>query len=154
MNPKRKRIRKALDRHMAEFRPLAARPNPAAGWIRATRDALGMSGVDLAKRLGVTQPNVVQLESSENAGTIQLDTLRRAAAAMDCTVVYGLVPNGSLDAIVRRRAQSVAERDLAATDHSMRLEAQSPPDALREDVLAEITEQVIDTRRLWAEPDR
>jgi predicted DNA-binding mobile mystery protein A len=146
--------RKALDRQMAAFRPLAARTAPASGWIRATRDALGMSGADLANRLDVTQPNIVKLEKSEAAGTIQLDTLRRAAAAMDCALVYGLVPNGSLDAIVRRRARSVAERALAASDHSMRLEGQTPPDELHEDLLAGIAEQLIDTRRLWAEPDR
>ena len=111
-----------------------------------------MSGADLARRLGIRQSSVVALERSETAETIRLDTLRRAAAAMDCTLVYALVPNGSLDDIVRRRARAVAEREIAATDQSMRLEAQTPPDELRDDVIEELAERLIDRRGLWAEP--
>jgi predicted DNA-binding mobile mystery protein A len=113
-----------------------------------------MSGADLAQRMGVAQPNIAQLEKSETNGTIQLDTLRRAAAAMDCTLVYALVPNGSLDEIVRRRARAVAEWELAATDQSMRLEAQAPPTELREDLVEDLAERLIDTRRLWSQPDQ
>lgn len=111
-----------------------------------------MSGADLARRLGVAQSAITQLEKSEAAGTIRLDTLRRVAAAMDCRLEYVLVPDGSLDEIVRRRAQAVAERELAATDQSMRLEAQTPPSDLREDLVAERAEELIDTRGLWSHP--
>jgi predicted DNA-binding mobile mystery protein A len=113
-----------------------------------------MSGADLARRLDVRQPNIAQFERSETEGTIRLDTLRRVAAAMDCTFVYALVPNGSLDDIVHRRARSVAQRELSATDQSMRLEAQTPPDELREDLVEELAEQLIDSRRLWNDPER
>jgi predicted DNA-binding mobile mystery protein A len=149
MDKRNQRSRRALDRQMAAYRPLATRSRPVLGWIRATRDALGMSGADLALRMGVAQPNIAQLEKSETNRTIQLDTLRRAATAMDCTLVYALVPNGSLDEIVRRRARAVAERELAATDQSMRLEAQVPPTELREDLVEDLAERLIDTRRLW-----
>jgi predicted DNA-binding mobile mystery protein A len=152
MDNGRQRSRRALDRQLQPFVDLAPRPTPVLGWIRAIRDALGMSGADLARRLGVSQPTITQLEKSETAGTIQLDTLRRVAAAMDCRLVYALVPNESLDGIVRRRARSVAERELAATDQSMRLEAQTPPAELRDDLVAERAEELIDTRRLWADP--
>ncbi len=153
MNIQKKQSRRSLDRQMGAYQALAARPRPVLGWVRATRDALGMSGADLARRMRIAQPNVAQLEKSETAGTIQLDTLRRAAAAMDCTLVYALVPNGSLDKIVRRRAREVAERDLGATDQSMRLEAQTPPTELREGLVEDLAERLIDTRRLWREPE-
>lgn len=151
MDPKRLRSRRSLDRQLQPYTDLAARPIPVLGWVRAIRDALGMSGADLARRLNVAQPTITQLEKSETAGTIQLDTLRRAAAAMDCRVVYAVVPNGSLDGVVRRRARFVAEQELAATDQSMRLEAQTPPAELREDVIAERAEELIDTRLLWVD---
>ena len=143
--------RRSLERQLAAYRPIAAQPRPVAGWIRAIRDALGMSGADLARRLGVTQPTIRQLEQSEQAGTIQLGSLRRAAAAMDCTLVYGLVPNGALEEVVRARAREVAEREIAATDQSMRLEGQTPPADLREDLVVALAEQIIDSRRLWSE---
>jgi predicted DNA-binding mobile mystery protein A len=151
MNPRRQRSRTALDRQIKPYEAVAGRPTPVLGWIRAIRDALGMTGADLASRLGVAQPTIAQLEKSEAAGTIRLDTLRRAAAAMDCTLVYALVPNGSLDQIVRRRARIVAERELAATDQSMRLEAQTPPPDLREDLIRERAEELVDSRGLWSD---
>lgn len=153
MDMKKQRSRNALDRQLGAYRSLAKRSRPVMGWVRATRDALGMSGADLARRMGVRQPNIAQLEKSESSGTIQLATLRRAAAAMDCTLVYALVPNGSLDEIVRRRARVIAERELSATDQSMRLEAQTPPAALREELIGELAEELIDSRRLWADPE-
>jgi predicted DNA-binding mobile mystery protein A len=152
MDTRLQRSRRALDRQLQAYVESGPRPIPVLGWIRAIRDALGMSGADLARRLGVSQPTITQLERSETAGTIQLETLRRVATAMDCRLVYALVPNGSLDEIVRRRAHSVAERELAATDQSMRLEAQTPPAELRDDLIAERAEDLIDTRRLWADP--
>ena len=70
---------------------------------------------------------------------------------MDCTLVYGLVPNGALEEVVRARAREVAEREIAATDQSMRLEGQTPPADLREDLVVALAEQIIDSRRLWSE---
>lgn len=145
------RSRRSLERQLAAYRPVVTQPRPVIGWVRAIRDALGMSGADLARRMGVTQPTIRQLEQSEQAGTIQLGTLRRAAAAMDCTFVYALVPNGNLEDVVRARAREVAEREIAATDQSMRLEGQTPPADLREDLVATLAEQIIDSRRLWSE---
>src|SRR5215217_7999866 len=87
------RARSALDRRLADWRRLPAREaRPHGGWVRAIRDALGMSAADLAERMGVTQSTVARLESSERDGRIQLDTLQRAADALDCDLVYALVP--------------------------------------------------------------
>jgi predicted DNA-binding mobile mystery protein A len=64
--------------------------------MRAIRDAIGMSGVQLAKKLGVRPQTIEAFERSEATGAIQLKTLRRAAEALDCTLVYALVPKASL----------------------------------------------------------
>ena len=48
-----------------------------------------MTGAQLGKRLGMTAQGIVSLERSEASGTIQLNTLRRAAEAMDCGGVLG-----------------------------------------------------------------
>jgi predicted DNA-binding mobile mystery protein A len=85
--------RKHLD---ARFRALGSAnryASPNRGWIKAIREALGMTTVQLAKRLGVKQPSVTALEQSEAKGTIELATLRRVAEALDCVLVYALVPN-------------------------------------------------------------
>jgi predicted DNA-binding mobile mystery protein A len=90
----------------------------------------------------------VELEQSERKGTIALATLRRVAAALDCTVVYALVPNKPLEVMVRDRAHAVVRQRRAAVEHSMLLEDQAvEPD----DSAAQLDEFVrsIDPGRLW-----
>ncbi len=113
-----------LDKRFKEFGPASRFAPPVRGWIRAIRAALGMSSAQLAKRLGVKQPSVVALEQSEMKGTIELATLRRVAAALDCTLVYSLVPNAPLEVVVRDRARLFARQRLEPIEHSMQLEDQ------------------------------
>ena len=76
---KLKRAQRALDKQLSSSRPAP----PKVGWIRAVRDALGMTGQQLASRLGVTWQSMADLEKSEAAGTITLNSLTKAAAAME-----------------------------------------------------------------------
>ena len=117
--------------------------------MRAIRDALGMSGVQFAKRLAVRPQSVKALEASEESGAIQLNTLRRAAEALDCTLVYALVPNGSLEAAVQTRARKIALRELGRIAHTMRLEAQETGNANLEARIQAYVRDKIDERDLW-----
>jgi predicted DNA-binding mobile mystery protein A len=116
--------RSHLDKRFKELRPVTRYNSPVRGWIKAVREALGMTTAQLAKRLGVKQPSVFAIEQSEAKGTIELATLRRAAEALDCTVVYALVPNKPLEAMVRDRARLFARNRREAVEHSMMLEDQ------------------------------
>ena len=109
-----------------------------------------MSSQQLAKRLGVKQPSVVALEQSEAKGTIELATLRRVAEALDCTLVYALVPNKPLETIVRDRARILLRRR-APVEHSMLLEDQA---VSAKDSQARLDEFVreMNPSRLWDEP--
>lgn len=120
-----------LDVRFQQLAPSLRYTAPVRGWIKAIRGALGMSTAQLARRLGVSQPSVVALEQSEAKGSIELATLRRAAAALDCTLVYALIPNQPLEAMVRARARAFARRRLEPVEHSMLLEDQrvTPKDA-------------------------
>ena len=114
-----------LDKRFTAFRPLARNSRPPKGWVRAVRDALGMTTAQLARRLGVSQPRIVELEQSEMSGSVTLHTLQRAAEALGCRLVYALVPERPLAEIVRERAEIVAERQAGAVEHTMRLENQA-----------------------------
>jgi len=101
---------------------------PRGGWVRAVREALGMTQGQLAARLGITRQSLQDLERAEANRRITLDSLDRLAKAMDCRVVYALVPEkGSLDDVRTRRAQALADAMLKSTEHSMKLEAQGVP---------------------------
>lgn len=117
--------RSHLDERFRELGPAKRYVSPARGWIKAIREALGMTTAQLAKRLRMKQPSVVAIEQSEAKGTIELATLRRVAEALDCTLVYALVPNNPLEVIVRERARAFARRRLEPVEHSMLLEDQT-----------------------------
>jgi predicted DNA-binding mobile mystery protein A len=101
---------------------------PFKGWIRAIRYAIGMSGRQLAERLGISAASVSALEKREQDGSVTIRTLSRAAEAMNCTFFYGFRPNGSFDDIVRRRAEDVARRKIDRINQTMRLEGQELPE--------------------------
>lgn len=148
----RKRARERLDQRLLALKPEDRFRTPPRGWIRAIRDAIGMTGVQLAARLGVRPQTVEAIEKSEASGSIQLSTLRRAAEAMDCTLVYALVPNSSLENAINQRARKIAIRDLQRVAHTMRLEAQETGDAGMEARIEAYIRDAIKDRDLWNEP--
>lgn len=108
--------------------PMAgARPTrPRGGWIRAIRSALGMTQSQLAKRLRITRPSIADAEASEAANTITLERLERVANALQCDLMYVLVPRaGSLEETVRQRATQKAAELRAGVLHTMALEKQA-----------------------------
>jgi len=112
-----------LDEALTTYGTAATRP--PKGWIRALREALGMSAGQLARRAGVSRETIATLERSEAKGTITLTSLDKLARALGCRVVYAVVPDGGSATELRRtRALEVARRDLAPVSHSMRLEQQ------------------------------
>jgi len=99
--PERAIARKSLDKRLISLTNADAFARPTRGWIKAIREALGMTTAQLAKRLGVAQPTVIGLEGAEASKAISLKTLERAARALDCTLVYVLVPGNRLKASCR-----------------------------------------------------
>ena len=82
----------ALDTQLKPLRDMEPLIRPGRGWIKAIREALGMTTGQYAKRLGVSQPRVAALERAEADGVVTLKSLRQAAEALDCDFVYALVP--------------------------------------------------------------
>jgi predicted DNA-binding mobile mystery protein A len=116
--------RSHLDERFLEIGPIKRFTPPVRGWIKAIRASLGMTTAQLATRLGVKQPSIIDLEQSEAKGSIELATLRRAAEALDCTLIYALIPNKPLETMVRERAGAFARQRLEPLEHSMLLEDQ------------------------------
>ncbi|MHB0772914.1 mobile mystery protein A [Bradyrhizobium sp. 1.29L] len=140
-----------LDSRFATLRALSHAQRPPKGWLRAIRDALGMTTAQYAKRLGVSQPRIVELEKSEQGGSVTLNTLQRAAEALGCRLVYVLVPERPLAEVVTKRAAEVAERQSRAIEQTMRLEDQAVENnqaarALREQAIEDLLKR---PARLW-----
>ncbi len=106
---------------------------------------------EVARRLGITKQGVGKLEASEADGSIRLDTLRRAAEALECRLVYALVPNDSLEEIVDQRAVEVARRDVDRARHTMLLEDQRGGEGDTKRLIDELAERVKISPALWRE---
>jgi predicted DNA-binding mobile mystery protein A len=150
-NRKLQRARRVLDERLTPLQPAHRYQPPTSGWIRALRDSLGLSAAQLGKRLGVRSQSIDDLEKSEVAGGISLDALRRVGSAMDCTVVYALVPNTSLEALVRQRAERLAKAAIAGVFHTMALENQQPEVSLQQEIDDYIADHISE-RDLWRQP--
>ena len=116
--------RKQLDKCLNVLRN-SSFVRPPRGWVKAIREALGMTTAQLAKRIGVVQSRAVDIEKAEVTGSLTLDSLERAARALNCDLVYALVPRTSLEEMVSERATRLAINNLKTTRHSMALEDQS-----------------------------
>ena len=138
-----------LDRALAPWRALSRRPK--SGWLRAIRQALGMTTRQLAKAVGVTQAAVVDAERSEAKDDITLATLRRYATALDCELVYALVPNRPLQESLEARADKVARDHVLRVRHSMALEDQQTSGDTLEREVTELRRRLLEGKRsrLW-----
>lgn len=143
--------RRALDDRLTPLRRNGELRAPSAGWIKAIRQALGMTTAQLGRRIGVSQPRVVELEQAEADRSVTLKSLERAADALGCRVVYALVPNEPLETRVQRQAEAVAHQHMAAAGHSMRLEDQGTAPAVETREITRLAAELLARRpaRLW-----
>ena len=141
--------RTALERDLATHRARSTIA-PRSGWIRAIRDAIGMSTRELAVRAQLSQSRISQAEQHERDGALSLSNLRHIADALDCDLEYVLVPRQPLDEMVRDQAVRKATELAATTDHTMALEDQRPSaDATRRRIET-LAAELVDKRGLWS----
>jgi predicted DNA-binding mobile mystery protein A len=148
---KKKLIREQLDASLQRLGPLLDVTAPPKGWIRAIRDALGMTARQLANRLGVAQQAVARIEKEELAGSVTIKTIRRIAECLDCVFVYGFVPRTSLEETVALQAKKVAGKRLAHASQTMSLENQALSRRENELALSDLVDELIRTlpSNLW-----
>jgi predicted DNA-binding mobile mystery protein A len=141
--------RRELDRKFdtADIDPVRALPR--SGWIRAIRGALGMSQAVLAERLGVSAAAVNKLEHAERRGGITIGKLAEVATALDCTLVYVLVPNSTLEQTVLAQARKVAAQTLGYVARTMALEAQGIEDDRQREAIDRYAQQLTASGNVW-----
>jgi predicted DNA-binding mobile mystery protein A len=139
-------MRRQLDKRLVGVEA-AVGVRPPEGWIRTIRKALGMSTPELADRMSISHQRAWKLERTELEDSLRLSTLRRAAEALNCRLVYVLVPEEPLEDMVMRQAQRKTEEAL-----TFAFPFDSDRDMLSE-ALAEQVErralELIDRRGLW-----
>ncbi|PUZ24446.1 mobile mystery protein A [Chitinophaga costaii] len=127
-----------LNDKMLVYNSLQKIAPPPTGWIKAVRTAIGMSLQQLSSRLSITRQSVQEMEQREKDGAITIKSLRETAAALDMQLIYGFVPkDGSLDALIERKAKELARQIVLRTSNTMKLEDQENSSARIEKAIEE-----------------
>jgi len=114
-----------LNNKMLGFASLKQVAIPPTGWIKAIRTALGMSMQQLGNKLSISKQGILDIENREKEGSITIKSLKEIGRVLDMQLVYGFVPNdGSLDALIEKRATELATKIVMRTSNTMKLEDQ------------------------------
>jgi predicted DNA-binding mobile mystery protein A len=132
-----------LNNKMGDFALLKQVAIPPTGWIKAIRTAIGMSMQQLGKKLSVSKQAILDIEKREKSGSITIKSLKEIARALDMQLVYGFVPNdGSLDALIEKRATELATKIVLRTSNTMKLENQGNTNTRIEKAIKERAEEI------------
>lgn len=141
-------ILKQIDRRIEAIRSSKDKTHVREGWIKYMRQALGLTMQELAQRVGLPASNIAQAEKREVEGKITLDLLNRMAHAMDCEVVYSIVPKTDIHTFIRTKALEKARAVLTDADLHMALEDQKVTGA-RDERIERLAQKFIDAGDIW-----
>jgi predicted DNA-binding mobile mystery protein A len=115
-----------------------------------------MSAAQLSGRLGITRQAVADLERRELEDAVTLGALRKAAAAMECDLVYAIVPRSSLAQTMEDQALARATAEVSRAAHARRLENREIGKAETERLIEERFAALLskDRKQLWGDPMR
>ena len=121
---------------------------PPQGWLKTIREFLGMTTTQLAKKLDITQPRIVNLEKNEK--NTKISTMERIADALNCDFVYAFVPRENIDNILYNQAKKKALKILNKVNTNMGLENQL---SNNQDLLEDLIKDLLDDNiaRIWDE---
>ena len=103
--------------------------------IKKIREELKISTHQLARMCRVRHSSIRNIENNEVLQTVSLKSLEKLANAMDCEVVYNIVPKNKMkfNKIRDHLCQKAAKDLLIRVDHSMALENQKTYKAVTKD---------------------
>ena len=116
---------------------------PSEGWLSVIRKALGMSGAEVAVRMGVSRNAVYQAERNEREGAITINQMQKLADAMGGRFVYAIVPDGSVDEVIRDQSLRKAEARIRRASAHMALEKQSLSAAQTKQRIEELADELV-----------
>lgn len=145
-------IQKQMDELIQSFVSGKQNTQTSAGWIQSARLALGMSLRQLAERVGVSVSALTNFEKREQADSVSLATLKKAANAMDMELVYYFKPkDGSIKNAVEKQARKKAQEILNQSNQTMKLEDQETNSSSQELELERLTKDIMSKmpQNLW-----
>jgi predicted DNA-binding mobile mystery protein A len=122
---KQRLVMEQVDAKIHQLRKVEKLVIPSSGWVYTIRQALGMSMRQLGNKMGITPQSVKEIEEREQNDTISIKVLRQFGKSLDLKLIYGFIPpDGSLEAIIEKRAFELAKEIVGRTSMTMKLEDQ------------------------------
>jgi len=151
---KLKNQRYIIEKKIIPWKKLRVEKRPARGWLKAIRGALGINTRQLAKRCGVQHSSILRIEKNETQDTVSIESLKKMASAMNCQLVYAIVPKigyNSLEKIIDHQAELLAHRLIKKARHTMQLEAQGISARETKNQIRELVSELKDKMdsRIW-----
>lgn len=143
-----KLITKQVSRKLEELRPYSQLSQGPTSWIDYVRKGLGMSLSQLAQRVGVAQSSISSSIKLETEGRISVQKLQEIAEALECDLVYCLVPKKKLEDIIMDQATKKTMALMRETELHMELEDQKVT-LDKKERLKELSEERIYSKYLW-----
>ena len=117
---------------------------PKEGWIALVRNALGMSGAQLGKRLSLSRGRISQAEKAEAEGGVTLRSMHELAEGLCCRFVYAIIPESvDLGDVVEAQARNKATALVKRAATHMALEKQSLRDEQNKAEIERLTRDLI-----------
>jgi predicted DNA-binding mobile mystery protein A len=113
-----------IDKRLDAIREIKNKSSVTNGWIKYIRRAMGMTLNELGELTGLSARTIAQAEKREVEGKVTLGTLKKMAKAMECDLVYSLVPKKSVKQTIQDKARDKAIERLNEAGLHMKLEAQ------------------------------
>jgi predicted DNA-binding mobile mystery protein A len=137
-----------IERRLTSIREVKAKTIVPNGWIKFIRKAMGLSSTDLAKLSNLSPRTVTQAERREVDGKVTLSTLKKMAEAMECDLVYSLVPKKSVKDTIKNKAREKAIKRLEEAGLHMKIEGQEAENNIQDQIEA-LAQKFIDNGDVW-----
>ncbi len=143
----KKQLIKSYQKKFDSFKQIT-KEKPLQGWIKTIRELLGMTTIQFAKRLKVSQPRLTFIEKNEK--NLKLSTMEKIADELNCDFVYALVPREKVNDIIYNRAKEKALNIVTKVNNNMSLENQLSEN---KEILEDTIEYLISKKatKIWDE---
>ena len=130
---------------------VAAKGLTIGALIKSIRTQLGMSQKTLAQRARVPQSTISRIEQEKRDP--HLSTLNKILTAISCDLVIVPLLQDSIEAIRRKQARKIAEKQVRYLKGTMNLEDQQPDAKFIEELIKQEEERLLQgsNSKLWDE---
>lgn len=143
MRDKKKLLVEQLDNKLKGFYKAEQVLIPPDGWLKTIRTTLSMTLEQFGAKLKTSKQAAKRLEDREINGTITLNSLKEAGKALEMKLVYGFVPNdGTIDNLITKKAEKLAQLIVLRTNQNMRLENQGIDQKKIKDAISELAQEL------------